>query len=150
MGKLKVVCLFLFLAVLSQPLLALGDQRAPEDRFKERINEIVGEVKEMENPVSKREALNLMLTRVIRALERVEKTPFLSGEEKMQVADLRGRFQDSYDELNGLNGFERVSDGDLNGFADYILQDLEQARRNYVTMSVFVLIAIIVGVIIIL
>jgi hypothetical protein len=142
MVKLKVVCVVLFLVVLSQPLLALGDQRVLEDRFKERVNEVVLQVKEMESPVSKRGALNLLLTRLIGALERVESMPLLSDRDRTQVAGLRGRFQDTYDELNGLNGFERVPDGELDGFADYILQDLEQARANTVTMSVWILVAV--------
>lgn len=149
MLKLKVVCAVLFLIILSQPLLALGDQRVLEDRLKERMNEVVCQVKEMESPVSKRGALNLLLTRMIQVLERVEKMPLLSDQDRAQVAGLRGRFQDTYDELNGLNGFDPVSDAELDGFADYILQDLEQARANTVTLSVWILVAIAVVVVLI-
>jgi hypothetical protein len=75
--------------------------------------------------------------------------PLLSDQDRAQVAGLRGRFQDTYDELNGLNGFDPVSDAELDDFADYILQDLEQARANTVTLSVWILVAIAVVVVLI-
>ena len=56
--------------------------------------------------------------------------------------------QAKYDELNGLNDFERVADEDLDSFTDYVLQDLEQAR-NYITMGLGIFILLIILIILI-
>lgn len=149
MWKVKSVCAALFLVVLAQPLFALTEQRVLEDRFKRSVNELRTRIREIEDPEEKRQVLARTIRRMIRQLERAGEKASLTPEERAQVASLEQSFRDKYDELEGLNGFQRVPDRELDRFADYVLQDVEQAR-DYVTISVAALIIIILLIILIL
>jgi len=149
MWKIKSVCAALFLVVLAQPLFALTEQRVLEDRFKRSVNELRTRIREIEDPEEKRQVLARTIRRMIRQLERAGEKASLTPEERAQVASLEQSFRDKYDELEGLNGFQRVPDRELDRFADYVLQDVEQAR-DYVTISVAALIIIILLIILIL
>jgi nitrogenase molybdenum-iron protein alpha/beta subunit len=118
MRKIKFVCFILSLLFLAQPVLAKDDSAQLENKLKEYINEISVRIKSTEDPAQKRGIL------------------------------MKQNFQDKYDELNGLQGFSRVADEDLNDFTDYVLQDLEQARST-LTMSVAAFIIIILLIILI-
>lgn len=141
MWKVKSVCVVLFLVVLAQPLFALTDERVLENRFKRSVNQVRTRIRGIDDPEEKRQVLNRTIRTVLRQLDRTEDTASLTQEERAQVASLKQSFRDKHDELNGLNGFQRVADQDLDRFADYVLQDLEQAR-SYVTISVAALIII--------
>jgi hypothetical protein len=43
------------------------------------------------------------------------------------IDHLKATLQDKQDELAGNNGYERISDEQLNGFSDYAVQNMEQA-----------------------
>lgn len=148
MLKCKSVCVGLFLLVLVQPLFAVTDQAVLEDRFKRSITQIRTQVRGIEDPEQKRQVLDRTLRKVLRQLERAEKRDSLTPEERAKVVSLKRSFQDKYDELNGLNGFQRVPDQELDRFADYVLQDVEQAQ-SYVTLSLGALIIIILLIILI-
>jgi septal ring factor EnvC (AmiA/AmiB activator) len=148
MRKIKVVCFVLFLFILAQPILAKDDSAQLENRLKEYINEISIMIKSTEDPAQKRDILDTTLKKIIEAMETAEGLTSLSAEDRAALATLKKNFQDKHDELNGLNGFERVADEDLNDFTDYVLQDLEQAR-NMLTMSLAAFIIIILLIIII-
>lgn len=148
MWKIKAVCIALFLVVLAQPLFALTDESVLENRFKQYLNEVRVELKEIEDPVQKRHTLGRAIRMVIRSLERVEDMQSLTEQEQQQLTFLKQSFQDKYDELNGLNGFQKVADQDLDQFVDYVLQDLEQAR-DYITISVAAAIIIVLLIILI-
>ncbi len=149
MCKVKILCIILLLFVAVQPLMAMDNSSRLEDQFKEYMNEIRMKVKEIDDPVEKRAMLNMTLKKILKALDTVSALESLSEKDKKAIASVRSGFQDKYSELNGLNGFEKVADTDLNSFADYILQDLEQARRM-VSMSIAAFIIIILLIILIL
>ncbi len=149
MYKVKILCIILLLFVAVQPLMAMDNSSRLEDQFKEYMNEIRMKVNKIDDPVEKRAMLNMTLQKIIRALDTVSTLESLSEKDQKAIAVIRSGFQDKYNELNGLNGFEKVADTDLNSFADYMLQDLEQARRM-VSMSIAAFIIIILLIILIL
>jgi len=149
MYKVKILCIILLLFVAVQPLMAMDNSSHLEDQFKEYMNEIRMKVNKIDDPVEKRAMLNMTLQKIIRALDTVSTLESLSEKDQKAIAVIRSGFQDKYNELNGLNGFEKVADTDLNSFADYMLQDLEQARRM-VSMSIAAFIIIILLIILIL
>ncbi len=149
MGKVKILCIILLLFAAVQPLIAMDSSSRLEDQFKEYMNQIRMKVKEIDDPVEKRAMLNMTLQKILRALDTVSTLESLSEKDRKAIAAVRSGFQDQYNELNGLNGFEKVADTDLNSFADYMLQELEQARRM-ISMSVAAFIIIILLIILIL
>jgi hypothetical protein len=60
---------------------------------------------------------------------------------------VRAALQEKSDELAGANGFDRVPDNQLNAFATYIVQDMEQADK---TISISLVAALLIIIIIIL
>lgn len=64
------------------------------------------------------------------AMERGERRKSFSEDERARVTAARLRFQDRLDELNGRGGYPGVADEDLELFAAYVLEELEQASLN--------------------
>jgi hypothetical protein len=148
MWKIKVVCFVLSLFFLAQPILARDDSAELENKLKEYINEISVMIKSTEDPAQKRDILNATLEKIIQSMDIAQGLASVSAEDRAALASLKQGFQDKYDELNGLQGFSRVADEDLNDFTDYVLQDLEQAR-SMLTMSVAAFIIILLLIILI-
>jgi hypothetical protein len=151
MRKAMTVVLVLFFSLLFiQPLCAgvnrpAGNRVNLDDQIKEYINDITIKIRQTEDPEAKREILNEALEKVIGSLDTLEDSRYISRKNRQALAELKAGLENKYDELNGLNGFQRVSDAEMDGFALYVLQDLEQAR-NYITMSlgIFILILVLV------
>ena len=144
MSKSRVLIAVLLLVAVALPLAADTDTTRWENRLKAFYNELVLEVKAAEDPVQKRALLNETLHKTLRAVDRVEALPGLS-EHQVQAMDLyRAAVQDKYDELNGLAGFQGVANADLDGFADYMVQDMEQARSTVVISGVGLLLIILI------
>lgn len=76
-------------------------------------------------------------------LDEVEHTP-LSENDIQSLKSLKKQLKLKYNELNGIDGFEKVSNNNLNNFADYSVQDLEPSAE-YVTISVLTLVLIIIA-----
>jgi hypothetical protein len=151
MRKVMTVALVLVFSLLFiQPLCAgvkrpAGNGMNPDDQLKEYINEITLKIRQTEDPVEKRAILNEALEKVIGSLDALEHSRYVSRKNREALAELKAGLEKKYDELNGLNGFQRVGDAEMDSFALYVLQDLEQAR-NYITMSlgIFILILVII------
>jgi hypothetical protein len=151
MRKITVLVCALFVSlVIIQPLFAGGPPAGisriqVSARLKEYINEITVKINSTEDPEAKRAMLNEALESVIGAFDTLESSKLISRKNREEIASLKGELADKYNELNGLNGYQKVADDQINSFALYCLQDLEQAR-NYITMSLglFLLILIII------
>jgi hypothetical protein len=76
-------------------------------------------------------------------LDKVQSSELISKEDHDGIDRLKAIVQDKQDELAGINGYERVPDTQLNAFADYVVQDVEQADQM-ITISVVVLLLIII------
>lgn len=115
-------------------LIQVGNARGTED-IQKYFNETVCKVKATDDPVEKREILNKSLQTMSRALERVESSGLVSQDERAGIDRFKTALQEKQDELTGSNGFDRVTDAQLNDFSDYVVQDMEQAAHS-LTISV--------------
>jgi hypothetical protein len=121
-----------------------------ENRLKEYFNNLVLEVGQTRDPAEKRAVLNESLERFVSRMNRVRKLPFLNREQREALAELGAEVQAKQDELNGAAGFPKVADADLDDFAQYMAQDLEQAAgRTYLVLSGAAIIIILVVLLII-
>ena len=148
MLKFKILIVLIAALILAQPVMASVGTEKLEDQLKVYMNDITLKVKSTDDPEQKRAVLNETLLKIVDAIEIVEELPTITERERPLIAQFKGDIQDKYDELNGLKGFERVADEDLDTFTDYVMQDLEQAR-NYITLGLGAFIIIILLIILI-
>ncbi len=118
------------------------------DELKNYFNDIAIKVRNTENVHQKREILNNSFKKILTALDEVEQTP-MSEKDIQSIKSFKEQLNKKYYELNGLNGFTRISDKNLNNFAQYSVQDLEQSAE-YVTISVLTLVLIIIAAVLLL
>jgi hypothetical protein len=146
MIRMKLWFGILLAAILMQPVFANDSVTKLQDKFKAYTNDVVQKVKAAETAGEKRAVLNESFDKMLTALDKVESMMSLTEEEAAFVDATRERYQGYRNELNGENGFERVADSELNNFANYVQQDIEQADRT-VTISLTSLLLIIIIVI---
>ena len=140
----------LLLVAIAAPLFADNAQTKWENRLKEYFNDLLLKVEETKDPAEKRALLNESLERFLTAMDRVQRLPFLNQEQREALARFDAEVQEKHDELNGVAGFAMVANADLDDFAGFMVQDLEQAMRSYVVLSTAAIIIIIVLLIILL
>ena len=133
--------LFIILFVVFYAGIAFG-----QDVLQKYLNETSLKVKATTDPSQKREILNESFEKMSKALDKVQSSPLVSKEDRAGINLLKASLQEKLDELAGLNGYERVSDEQLDSFSDYVVQDMEQADRT-VTISLVTLLLIIIIVI---
>lgn len=119
-----------------------------QTRVHDYLNDTALSVQATDDPVQKREILDKNLHAMDRALETVINSPMTSEEDDASLALMRTTLQEKTDELAGLNGFDRVPDAQLDAFATYVVQDLEQADQ-VITISVVTLLLIIIIIILV-
>jgi DNA phosphorothioation-dependent restriction protein DptG len=135
--RLLAACLLSFLFI---QLVKADDVKA---EFQKMWNDVVMAVKEAETPIEKREILNNFFDDMMEALTTAENSQLLNDEDLKGIDYLQKKITEQKNELNGLNGFEKVGDGQLNDFADYTLQEIEQAD-TVLTISLTTLLLIII------
>jgi hypothetical protein len=101
-----------------------------EARFHAAVNGVVQEVRDAKTPVEKREILRRLAARVEEGLEQAQSVGSLNDADRRSLAALQKKFVAFHAELDGEGGFARVSDAELDAFAAYIQQDLEQAAAG--------------------
>ena len=129
---------FVMMLVLTLPATAGG-----KGELQKYFNDAAINVKATDNPSEKRRILNESLQTMSKALDMVQMSPSISKDEEAGLNRFKGMLREKQDELEGINGFVRVPDGQLNAFSDYIVQDMEQADE-VVTISVVTLLLIII------
>ncbi len=141
MKKFIFSVLTLLLVGLSAPIKAQnsGD---PETMFKKHINKMVESVEKTDAPDEKRVILNNSFDDLIGAIEKVESMKAVPETDKEGLAVFKADIQEKKNELNGVNGFSPVANNNLNNFANFVQQDLEQA--DTVTIGVTTLLLIII------
>jgi hypothetical protein len=150
MKHFRVAVAVLVLAALAAPLFADSPQSKWENRIKEYFNDLLLKVEETKDPEQKRALLNESLERFLTAMDKVQRLPFLNQEQREALARFDAEVQEKHDELNGAAGFAMVANADLDDFAGYMVQDLEQAARSYIVLSTAAIIIIILLLIILL
>jgi len=149
MKRFRVPVAVLVLLAIGAPLFADSAQVRLENRLKEYFNDLLLDVRQAADPAEKRALLNENLDRMLAAMDRIQALPLLNAEQRDMLARFRAEVQDKRDELNGAAGFAQVANADLDDFAGYLVQDLEQAARSYVVISTAALIIIVLLLIII-
>jgi len=129
-------------------LVHVGHAQAQEG-LQTYFSEVASKVKAMDDPAEKREVTAKSLQTMAEAVDRVQRSRMISKEDRARLEQLKATVQDKQDELAGLNGFERVPDGQLNAFVDYVVQDMEQAERTITISLVAALLIVIILILIV-
>ncbi len=113
------------------------------------FNNTSNDVKAASSPVEKRVILSNALQTVSRALNQVENSGMVTDADRSGIERFRNSLREKQSELQGTNGFDRVPDSQLDGFANYLVQDMQQADQ-YITISLVTLLLIVIVLILIL
>jgi tetrahydromethanopterin S-methyltransferase subunit F len=138
----RVLGFIIIMFVLIQAVIA-GEQ----DGIQTYFNDAAYKVKAKTDPEEKREILNESLQTMLNALDKVQSLNLISKEDKASVDRFRVMLEENQDELNGTNGYERVSDSQLDAFSMYVVQNMEQADK---TITIGLVSALLIVIIIIL
>ena len=143
MRKLTTVGLFFTMLFFVATQSSHAQSNDAMTMFKNHINTVVKKVEKAEKPAKKRALLNNSFDKLLSSFNRVEKMRMLSSSDQAALNKLKGNITEKKNELNGMKGFKRVPNNQLNNFANFVQQDLEQADQT-VTISVTVLLLIII------
>jgi hypothetical protein len=138
----KVLGFSIIMFVLIQTVIA-GEQNGIQSYF----NDTASKVKATTDPAEKRETLNKSLETMLNALDKVESLQSVLKEDLVGIDRFRAMLQENQDELNGNNGYERISDSQLDAFSMYVVQNMEQADQ---TITIGLVSALLIVVIILL
>jgi hypothetical protein len=116
--------------------------------IKNYFSNTASKVKATTEPAQKREILDKSFKTMLKALDRVESSGLISKEDRTGFDSFKTALQEKQNELLGHNGYERISDAQLNAFSDYVVQDMEQAAET-VTISVVAALLIVIIIILI-
>ncbi len=137
--KFKIVIFSLLTVFLTGSAFA-GNHTQKE--LKDYFNKINRKVQQTEDPVQKREILNNSFNDLLKAFSTAQQMP-LSSKDMAGINYFKQKVQNKKNELNGLNGYDKVKDASLNQFANYSMQQFEQSAE-YITISVIALVLIII------
>jgi len=135
--------LLVVIGTLSFANVAMG-----QDRVHKYFNDTALKVKATESPIQKREILGKNLGEMTRAIDTIKSAPLTTKQDQIQLDQLKATLQEKCDELAGVNGFDRVPDDQLNAFATYVVQDMEQADKT-ITIGLVTLLLIVIIIILI-
>ena len=119
-----------------------------KDKLQNYFSGTASKVKLATDPSEKREILNKSFEKMSKALNTVQSSPLISKDDKAGIENVKAILEEKQDELEGVNGYERVPDLQLNAFANYVVQDMEQATQT-VTLSLVSLLLIILIVVLV-
>lgn len=137
----------LFLSIIIMLVSALPALASGKGEIQKYFNDASKKVKATENAADKRVILDESFNNMFNALGTVQSTGLLSKEESDGVDLFKESMKEKQDELNGLNGYERIPDSQLNDFSNYVVQDMEQAS---ITISLVTLLLLAILLILIL
>ena len=143
MLRRTAVSLVVMLSVMAFAGIAHG-----QDKLQNYFSDVALRVKAADDPSQKREILDESFAKMAKALDAVQSSPLISKNDKVGIDQIKAIVKDKQEELAGLNGYEPVPDAQLNAFADYVVQDLEQADPS-ITISLVALLLIIIIVILV-
>lgn len=98
-----------------------------EERYHAALSEFTQQVRQAPDPAEKRRILARFLDHMEDGLGKAENLSELSPADKQSLHTILGKYLAYEAELEGTGGFMAVADSDLNEFANYIRQDMEQA-----------------------
>lgn len=139
MLKVRIITLSVFMVFITVSAFAGGDV---ENRLKDYFNKTAQDVRHANSPAEKRAILNNSFDGLLKAFNTAGEMP-LSDKDREGINYFKRVIQQKKSELNGLNGYEKVADTNLDQFALFSMQQFEQSAE-YITISVITLILIIV------
>ena len=142
------------LSLFSAPALLLVLLLAPQAKaeagsvslgqhLKAPYNEMVKDVRQTESPEAKREIIAGFLARLDRGLGMVEKLVPESKPAHGEAIRLRATVQNQLNELKGMDMQGQSAGNNLNNFALYLQQDVEQADGVYLSVGAVIIILLI-------
>ncbi len=142
MNKLKSIMLFIVMFVFSTSVFATdtGDRVKFQNTLKQYFNKVNVDVKDAQNANEKRAIMNDALVKLDEVFEKAQ-VQASDLEDKKNIEIFRNEIQEKINELNGIEGFQKVADRDLNNFADYLQNNMENADR-YVVISLTTLLIV--------
>lgn len=142
---LKRTAILVALAIF---VMAFADIAQAQDKLQNHFSEVASKVKAVDDPAQKREMLAESFEKMSKAIDAAKKSPLVSEDDRAGMDQVKAVIKEKQDELAGTNGFAPVPDAQLNAFADYVVQDMEQASQT-VTLSLVSVLLIIILVILI-
>ena len=122
---IAIVTLGLFAA--AAPVKAAPGSAILEEQYKAALSHLTQDVLQAPDPAVKRKILNHFMDGMQNGLRNAENLESLQAGDRQTVKTMADRFTAYKAELEGLDGFARVADADLNAFAGYVQQGMEQA-----------------------
>lgn len=107
-----------------------SDHGLLQERVKISLNEMVTDVRTAETPAAKRAVMEGFLDRFESRSRIAAKLP-LNDEQRAGLSSLQSRFAGYAAELNGTGPAAGVADDELDAFAGFMQQDLEQAAASW-------------------
>lgn len=124
-------------------------QAQGKEGLQKHFNNAAIEAKATTDPTQKREILTKSLNKMTKALDVVESMSSVSATDRAGIQRFKATLKEKQDALAGRNGQTRIADERLNDYANYLVQDMEQAD-TIVTISLVTLLLIIIIIILIL
>lgn len=133
--KTRIVLGFIFmLSVFAVPANASG-----KGDLQKYFSDTAVKVKAADDVSVKRAILNDSFQSMSKALNNVKNSGLISDKDLISIDNIKTSILEKQNELNGINGYERVTDLQLNEFSNYVVQDMEQADQ-LITISLVTLI----------
>ncbi|MEX0660285.1 MAG: hypothetical protein WD381_00850 [Balneolaceae bacterium] len=139
---IKTLIVSVFFGLILQSTVIAQSSDASE-KFKEYFNEVVHKVEREDDFDQKRVVLNESFENMMTAYKRVSSMNGISAEDQKGITELQKNISAKMDELNGRNGYDMVADAQLNDFANYAQNDLEQANAVTISLTTVLLVVII-------
>ena len=124
-------------------VMVLSANAGGKGEIQKYFSNVASKVKAADNATQKREILNESFQSMSKALDIVENSGLISQNDRVGINLFRTRLQDKQDELLGNNGYERVTDAQLNSFSNYVVQDMEQAELVSLALLVLIIVVIV-------
>ncbi len=128
----SILIMFLF----TLPAIAGG-----KGEIQKYFSDAAKKVNAAESASEKRDILEKSFKSMFNALDKVQNSGMISQDESKGIDLFKATMKERQDELIGVNGFERVADSQLNDYANFVVQDMEQAS---ITISLLALVLIII------
>ncbi len=125
-------------------LLGLSAHADGKGDLQQYLKDTAHRVKSTNVAAEKRAILTGSMGTMTRVLDILHESPTLSSADAIGIERLRTSLLDKQHQLSGTNGYEAVPDARLNAFAEFIVQDTEQADQVITISLVTLLVGIIV------
>lgn len=126
MKKSLALFAFLLLAAIAPAKAAPGGALV-EEQYKAALSRLTQDVRQAQSPAEKREILHHFINGMRDGLQKAENLESIQASDRETLRAVAGKFNAYQEELDGMNGYARVADADLDAFAGYVRQGMEQA-----------------------